>query len=84
VTQLYGPRGAVTGTDENGGHLTGLASWKEVARCAPAREILRVILALNPHQSRAVAVGIGEGVDRRGIFVLAAELSPRGGSWGLG
>ena len=28
VTQLHGPCGAVTGTDENGRHLTGLASWK--------------------------------------------------------
>src|SRR5271157_2723871 len=27
---------------------------------------------------------MGEGVVRRAIFVLGTELSPRGGSWGLG
>jgi len=60
-----------------------LASWK-VARCAPAREILRVIPALNPHQSRAVAVDMGEGVDRRAIFVLAAEPLAAGRELGSG
>jgi len=37
VTQVYGPRGAVTGTNENGEHLTGLASWKYIPRCEPGK-----------------------------------------------
>jgi hypothetical protein len=76
VTQVYGPRGAVTGTNE---------SWQAGSispGASPAREIPRVKLALNSHQSQPVAIDMGEG--GRAIFVLAAELSPRGGSWGLG
>ena len=37
VTQVYGARGAVTGTNENGEHLTGLASWKYIPRCEPGK-----------------------------------------------
>ena len=67
VTRVYGRRGAVTGTNENGEHLTGLASWKYIPRCEPGKgDSARYIGA----QFAAVT---GVAVDTRGLSAVPSS-----------